>query len=219
MNYARLTLATALAIAMTIGIASAQSYATLTSGSQINAIMDQQLDSGTANVGDPFSMHVVAPYPQNDDRYAGASISGHVLQVVRAGRGTNPTLQLGIDRMTLHDGTTVDLPAQVTTAGTKQQNKNGAQVALSTIGGMILGNVIGKTVFHTGGGGIVGAAGGFLYGLNKKANVTLPAQAAMQLTLTHDVTVRRQSQAPSNYATPYPNNATPYPDNSAQPPV
>jgi len=189
---------------MTVGTAFAQSTPMLYSGTQINAIMDQQLDSGSAQVGDAFSMHVVAPYPSDDDAYAGAQITGHVLKVVPAGRGTNPELQLGIDRMILRDGTSVDLPAQVTSAGTKQQSKNGAQVALSTIGGMILGNVIGKTVLHTGGGGIVGAAGGFLYGINKKANVTLPAQAAVQLTLTHDVTVRRQASQPQPYRTPNP---------------
>jgi len=193
MRYARITITTALALVLTVGSAFAQSAPTLYSGSQINAIMDDQLDSGTTQVGDTFSMHVVAPYPSNDDSYAGAQITGHVIKVVAAGRGTNPELQLGIDRLILRDGTSVQLPAQVTTAGTKQQSKNGAQVALSTIGGMILGNVIGKTVLHTGGGGIIGAAGGFLYGLNKKANVTLPAQAAVQLTLTRDVTVRRQA--------------------------
>jgi len=193
MRYARITITTALALVLTVASAFAQSAPTLYSGSQINAIMDDQLDSGATQVGDTFSMHVVAPYPSNDDTYAGAQITGHVIKVVAAGRGTNPELQLGIDRMILRDGTSVELPAQVTSAGTKQQSKNGAQVALSTIGGMILGNVIGKAVLHTGGGGIVGAAGGFLYGVNKKANVTLPAQAAVQLTLTRDVSVRRQA--------------------------
>ncbi len=196
MRYARTAIVTTLAIALTIGVAFAQSAPVLYSGTQINAIMDNQLDSGTAKAGDQFSMHVVAPYPQDDDTFAGAQITGHVLKVVAAGRGTNPELQLGVDRMTLRDGTSIDLPAQVTSAGTKQQTRSGAQVALSTIGGMILGNVIGKTILHTNGGGIVGAAGGFLYGYNKKANVTLPAQAAVQLTTTHDVTVRRQSRPP-----------------------
>jgi hypothetical protein len=196
MRYARTALAATLAIAVTFGAAFAQSTPTLYSGTQINAIMDNQLDSGSAHAGDQFSMHVVAPYPQDDDTYAGAQITGHVLKVVAAGRGTNPELQLGIDRLIMRNGTSVELPAQVTSAGTKQQTKSGAQVALSTIGGMILGNVIGQTVLHTNGGGIVGAAGGFLYGLNKKANVTLPAQANVQLTLTHDVTVRRQATRP-----------------------
>lgn len=193
MTYARTIIAGALALAITATAALAQAQPVLPAGSTITAIMDQQLDSGTANAGDPFSMHVIAPYPQDDDRFAGARITGHVLDVVRAGRGTTPKLQLAVDRMILRDGTTVDLPAQVTAAATKQQQKNGAAVALSTLGGMILGNVIGKTVLHTSGGGAVGAAGGLLYGLNAKTNVTLPAQAQVTLTLTHDVTVRRQT--------------------------
>jgi len=193
MRFARTALAGFLAIAITAAGAFAQVQPILTEGTTVTAIMDNQLDSGTANVGDQFSMHVTAPYPQDDDRYAGATITGHVIKVVRAGRGVTPELQLAVDRLILTDGTVVDLPAQVTSAQTKQQQKNGANVALSTLGGMVLGNIIGKTVLHTNAGGAVGAVGGLLYGLNAKANVTLPAQAQVTLTLTHDVTVRRQS--------------------------
>jgi len=67
MRYARITLTVALALAMTFGAAFAQTAPTLYSGSQINAIMDDQLDSGTTQAGDTFTMHVVAPYPSDDD--------------------------------------------------------------------------------------------------------------------------------------------------------
>jgi hypothetical protein len=196
MKFLRIPVATLLALALLGSVASAQTTATLVQGTLMTAVMDSQLSSATANVGDTFSMHVVAPYPNDDDRYAGATITGHVIKVVRANRGTTPELQFGIDRLILLDGTSADLSAQITSAAQKQENRSGAAVALSTLGGMLLGNAIGKTIFHTGGGGIVGAAGGFLYGYNQKSNVTLPAGAQVGLTLTRDTAIRRQSRPP-----------------------
>jgi uncharacterized membrane protein len=75
----------------------------------------------------------------------------------------------------------------------KQEQGNGGRTLLSTVGGMLLGNAIGKTIFHTGGGGVVGAAGGLLYGLNQKTNFSLPAGSDVQITLNQTVTIRRQS--------------------------
>jgi hypothetical protein len=61
---------------------------------------------------------------------------------------------------------------------------------------MFAGNVIGKTLFHIGGGGIIGAVGGLLYGLNKKVDFTLPAGSNVQVTIDQTVTIRRQAPQP-----------------------
>jgi hypothetical protein len=204
MNMLRSTFALTFTLALATGVALAQNDApsqnyappqgyTLAQGAQINAVMNDPLDSSLANVGDRFSMHVVGPYPNNDPRFEGATITGKVLSVQRAGQGVKPQLQLGINRLIFADGSSVQLDAQVTSEQTKQQQKSGAKVALSTIGGMLLGNLVGKTVFHTGGGGLVGAAGGFLYGYNNNTNITLPAGAPIQLTVARDIVIRQQS--------------------------
>jgi hypothetical protein len=198
MTTLRSTFALTLAIVLATGVALAQSDAppqsyTVAQGAQINAVMNDPLDSSAANIGDRFSMHVVGPYPNNDPRFEGATITGKVLSVQRAGQGVKPQLQLGIDRLIFADGTSVRLDAEVTSQQTKQQQKSGANVALATIGGMLLGNLVGKTVFHTGGGGLIGAAGGFLYGYNNNTNITLPAGAPIQLTVARDIVIRRQS--------------------------
>ena len=69
-------------------------------------------------------------------------------------------------------------------------------VALTTIGGMIAGNILGKTIFHTNAGGAIGAVGGFLVGYNKKANITMKQGENFQLTLTRPLMVRRQAHRP-----------------------
>lgn len=178
----------------TTTIASAQEQTmTLYQGAQINARLRQPIDTGSAHVGDRFVMDVVPPYPSGNPAFQGAIISGELTSVTHAGQGRKPALGMQFDYLRLADGSTVDISATMTQDQKQQQQGNGAKVALSTIGGMLLGNVIGKSVFHTGGGGIVGAAGGLLYGLNEKTNFTLPAGSDVQLTLNQTVTIRRQA--------------------------
>ena len=174
-------------------IASTQETLTLYQGAQINGRMRTTLDSGAAHVGDRFVMDVVPPYPSGNPAFQGAIISGEVTSVTHAGQGTKPALGLQFDYLRLADGSTVDISASMTQDQRKAEQANGGHTVLTTIGGMLLGNAIGKTIFHTGGGGIVGAAGGLLYGLNKKANFQLPAGSDVQITLNQTVTIRRQS--------------------------
>ncbi len=191
---------TLMALAMIAGfagttlVAPAQSNTlTLYQGAQINARLRNAIDSGSAHVGDRFVMDVVPPYPSGNPAFQGAIIAGEITSVTHAGQGRKPSLGMQFDYLRLADGSTVDISASMTQDQKKQQQGNGAKVALATIGGMLLGNVIGKTIFHTGGGGLVGAAGGLLYGLNGKTNFTLPSGSNVQLTLNQTVTIRRQA--------------------------
>ena len=174
-------------------VASAQQTVTLYQGAQINGRLRSGLDTGSAHVGDRFVMDVVPPYPSGDPTFQGATVAGEITSVTRAGQGTKPQLGLQFDYLQLADGSTVNISASLTQDQRKQQQANGGHVALTTLGGMLLGNVIGKTIFHTGGGGIVGAAGGLLYGVNQKTNFQLPAGSNVQITINQTVTIRRQS--------------------------
>lgn len=192
-RYGMGSLAVIAAIAATTLIAPAQSTLTLYQGAQISGRLEQSINSGTAHVGDRFVMDVVPPYPSGDPTYQGAIVAGVVSSVSPAGQGHKASLGLQFNYLRLADGSSVNISASLTSDQQTQQQKSGANVALSTIGGMLLGNVLGKTIFHTGGGGIVGAAGGLLYGLNKQANFTLATGSNLQITLNQTVTVRRQS--------------------------
>lgn len=181
------------AMTATTLLASAQSTLTLYQGAQINGRLRQSIDSGTAHVGDSFVMDVVPPYPSGDPTYQGAIVAGVVSSVSPAGQGHKASIGLQCNYLRLADGSTVNISANVTSDQPQQQQKNGGHVALTTIGGMILGNIIGKSILHTNIGGAAGAAGGLLYGLNKQSNLTLPSGSNIQITLNQTVTVRRQS--------------------------
>ncbi len=188
-----MALAVLAAFAGTTFAASAQQTLTLYQGAQLNGRLRTTLDTGAAHVGDRFVMDVVPPYPSGDPAFQGAIIAGEVTSVQPAGQGTKPTLGLQFDYLRLADGSTANISASLTSDQRKQQQANGGHVALTTIGGMLLGNAIGKTIFHTGGGGAVGAAGGLLYGVNQKTNFQLAAGSNVQITLNQTVTIRRQS--------------------------
>ncbi len=129
--------------------ASAQSTLTLYQGAQINGRLRNDIDTGNAHVGDRFVMDVVPPYPSGNPAFQGAIVAGEVTSVTRAGQGKKPALGLQFDYLRLADGSTVDISANMTQDQRKTEQANGGHVALTTLGGMVLGNVIGKTIFHT----------------------------------------------------------------------
>jgi len=181
------------AFAGTTLFASAQETLTLYQGAQINGRLRTEVNTANAHVGDRFVMDVVPPYPSGNPAFQGAIIAGEITSVTRAGQGTKASLGMQFDYLQLADGSTVDISASMTSDQRKQQQANGAKAALSTLGGMLIGNAIGKTIFHTGGGGVVGAAGGLLYGINQKTNFSLPQGSNVQITLNQTVTIRRQT--------------------------
>lgn len=190
---ALLALFSLVAVAGTTLPAPAQESLTLYQGAQLNARMNTTIDTAHAHVGDPFTLSVVPPYPSGNPAFQGAIIAGEVTSVTPAGQGRKASLGVQFDYLRLADGSTVNIAASMTEDQRKNETKNGARVVLTTLGGMLLGNAIGKTLFHIGGGGIAGAAGGLLYGINQKANFQLPAGSNVQITIDQTVTIRRQT--------------------------
>jgi len=160
----------------------------LAAGTMITAKIDQTIDSGSAHVGDQFTMTVVPLYPNNNNAFAGAQLYGSVSKVVRAGQGTNPVLQFDIDRIKLANGRSAAVELMVQAQETQKHN-NATNIGLTTLAGMIVGNMIGKTVFKTKLGGAAGAVAGALYASNKKTNVSLRKGSTVVLEVTHAVSI------------------------------
>lgn len=188
--------ALAMLLAFMLPVAALAQTVTVGQGQAVNLQMQDTIDSGNAYAGQHFTARVVAPYPNDDTTFQNAIINGTVVKVVPAGQGRTPELHFAWDSITLQNGTSYPINAIMTTGAPQQQQRNAGHVALTTIGGMIAGNIIGKTIFHTGLGGAVGAAGGFLVGYNKKSNITMKQGQTFQLTLTRPLMVRRQAGRP-----------------------
>jgi len=166
----------------------------LSAGTMVTSKMNQTIDSGSAHSGDKFSMTVVAPYPNSKSVYNNAQLYGHVTQVVSAGQGQNPVLEFALDRIVLADGRVANVKMTLQTQETQKHNNIG-NVALTAAAGMIVGNMIGKTLFKSNLGGAAGLVAGALYANNKRTNVSMRQGSVvvmeMQQTvaLSHPATV------------------------------
>ncbi|MBV8155031.1 MAG: hypothetical protein JOY98_11455, partial [Candidatus Eremiobacteraeota bacterium] len=163
----------------------------------INTRLNETLDSSSANVGDTFTMAVVPPYPSGDPAFQGATISGVVTKVVRAGQGRNPEIVIHPRYIRMPDGTIATVYGDVTSiAANKSTGGTAGKAAAGALLGMLVGNAIGKTIFHSSAGGAIGLIGGAMLGANNKTNFTIPAGANATVQLSQQVTIRRQASQP-----------------------
>ena len=177
-------------------VTAAEQSITLYNGTVIDARLNEALDSGSAHVGDVFSMTVVPPYPSGNPAFQGATVSGVVTKVQRAGQGRNPEIVIEPQYLHLYGGSTVGIYGNVNSiAANKSTGETAGKTAIGALAGMLIGNAIGKTIFHASGGGAVGLIGGAMLGANSKSNFTIPAGANATVQLTQTVTVRRQAPA------------------------
>jgi hypothetical protein len=171
--YRAITLAAiAVGVALPL-IASVGPVIVMRPGNMLTASMNQTIDSGSAKTGDPFTLTVLSPYPNGDtSSFTNAQLDGHITSVVKAGQGRNAALEFAIDRIRLANGQQAAV-ATLLQAQATQRHNNTSNVALSALGGMIVGNMIGKTVFHSSLGGPAGLIGGALYAYNMRTNVSM----------------------------------------------
>lgn len=163
--------------------------ASLTSGSLLNGTLNQNLSSNHAYVGEAVTLSNVT---SNDGSgsVVGGTLYGTVTSVQAAGQGRPGRIQLGFTRLVLRSGTTYAVNTTVTKTNVQTKN-NTLKEAGGALAGMLVGNAIGKTVFHTGVGGFLGAAGGFLLAKNNHENVNIPAGTIVQVQV--NTVSRRQS--------------------------
>ena len=157
-------------------------------GTSLNGTIQQTLDTKSVEVGHPVTLINVTS-ANGSGAIVGARLAGEVSKVVRAGQGRTAQLQLVFTRLRLADGSTYNVNGLVT--GMKATTKsNTLKEVGGALGGMIVGNVLGKVV-GINGGGIVGAAGGFLLAKNSKENMSIPAGSVVTVQLQ---SARRQAR-------------------------
>ncbi|MGA3037223.1 MAG: hypothetical protein ABSE64_07025 [Vulcanimicrobiaceae bacterium] len=141
-------------------------------GAQITGTIQQELRSKTAQSGDQFTMVTSG----------GSTIYGHLSQVDRANIGRKAHLKLNFDTIRFPDGSTSRIHATVVAVQQHKQT-NYTRAAGTALGGMIVGNILGKAI-GTNAGGAIGLVGGGLLAANTANDIDIPAgaQATIQLT-------------------------------------
>lgn len=155
------------------------------SGSVLTGLIAGSLDSKSAYAGEPVTLYNVA---SSDGAIVHATLIGTVTDVTPAGQGRNAQVRMHFDRLRNLDGSETRIDGVVVSVEVKTKS-NAAKEIGGALLGMLAGNAIGKAL-GINGGGIAGAAGGFLIAKDNRANVVIPADSAVTVQL---VNPRRQS--------------------------
>lgn len=155
-------------------------------GTVLTGVIGTTLDSSSAYVGEDVAVNNVS---SSDGRIRNARLTGTVTDVVKAGQGRPGKIAIHFNYLHMPNGVAYPIDGVVTSM---QQNakSNVLKEVGGAVAGMLIGNAIAKTVLGASGGGIVGAAGGFLLAKNNKQNVTIPANSTVSVQV---ISSRRQA--------------------------
>jgi hypothetical protein len=150
--------------------------------------LQQTLDTKTVEIGRTVSLADVMS-ADGSGEIVSAWLAGTVTKVARASQGQPAQLQITFTTLRLVDGRTYAVDGAV--SGMQVQTKSNAVKEVGgTVAGMLVGNAIFKRV-GLNGGGIVGAAGGYLIAKNSRENMTGPAGSIVNVELR---SARRQAR-------------------------
>src|SRR5579864_734506 len=126
-------------------------------GTQYAGVLSQTVDTKNAYVGQPVTLtHVTS----QDGSVAGATMYGTVTSVVKPSQGKAASVQMSFTKLVTSSGTYAI--SGVVTGMQAQTKSNAGKEIVGAVAGMIVGNMIGKAIFHASGGGFLGAVGGYL---------------------------------------------------------
>jgi hypothetical protein len=181
---------TGLAVATLLALSTAVASADLGPGTLLDGRITQDYSSNHAYVGEPVTLTNVS----NDNgsgTVRNAKLYGIVSEVQKAGQGHPGKIAFSFTRLVLPSGATYSVDTTVTKMAANTKS-NALKEAGGALAGMLIGNAIGKTLFHVGGGGIVGAAGGFLLAKNNRENINVTKGSVVQVHI-NSITRRQAS--------------------------
>ena len=188
------------------------SVVTVPAGQSFKAVLMAPVSSETAYNGQAITLALNSDFYFNGKRIApaGSSVTGTVIEVSKAKHGTlNGKLTLRFTQIITPSGQTIPISAIVKTddntgtlvGGTKFDiaTEYGKDVAIGAGAGAVLGTIAGPLSGGSVGRGAalmtaVGAGGGLVKSIwDKGTDVTIPANAGIELILTQPITVNPAS--------------------------
>jgi hypothetical protein len=184
------------AVALAFPVLPASAESILPANTQISTVLDtQDINTKNAQVGDGFTMDVVAPFPNGDESFSGARIRGHVAEVSSGGQGRSARLRLAFDSIVFADGTSAPIAAAVTSTQAKKEDTTARRGLGALVGAAVGSQTIGRIIGGSAGsvvGLLGGAAGGFLYAKNDKPNFNIAKGSAIVIDTTSPLEVPRR---------------------------
>ena len=147
-----------------LAAAAAPAGAQIAPGTTLVGSIDQSFNSKSAQVGQTFTLTNVH---SNNHDVNGGIVYGHVANVVQAGQGRKAQLGLAYDKINTRSGNIYQLEARTTSVNV-QTKSNATKEAAATVGGALVGALVGPVA------AVVGGGTGYLVAKNSRENVTIP---------------------------------------------
>ena len=155
-------------------------------GTTLTGTLGTGVDSRTGYVGEDVAISNVS---SSDGSIRDAVLTGTVVAVQHAGQGTPGKIRVHFDNLRLADGRDYAVNTEITSMQKTTKN-NALKEVGGALAGMLVGNAVTKTIFGIGGGGLIGAAGGFLIAKNNHEDVVIPSNSQVTVQV---VSPRRQA--------------------------
>jgi hypothetical protein len=163
------------------------------SGTSLSIAFTSTITTKTAKVGDPVGARLTAPLVVDGRTIApaGAAVRGAVTDVFSGSReiGGTPRLSVRFDQLSLSEGRSVAISADLAQEGKRESGRDAAKIA----GGALIGAVVGKQIDDGKGaviGGLLGGAAGAAIAKRTGGDLEIADGTAAMLVLTRSVEVR-----------------------------
>jgi hypothetical protein len=187
-----------LAAMCALAMAPANAASRIPVGTKFNVILSSpDINTKNAQPGDQFTMAVESPYPNNNPKYNGAIVYGHVASASKASQGRKAVLNLAFDKIVFPDGEQGLIAGTMIAVKTVSENTT-ARKAVGAGAGMAVGSqTVGRILGGSAGavvGMLGGAAAGLAYANNAKANFSIVRGSAATIQTTAPTYVRAQAR-------------------------
>ncbi len=167
-------------VAAFVAAAPLAAVAQLAPGTTLTGTIDQDLSSGSVQVGQPFTIS----HAHSADRdITGATIYGHVDNVQHAGQGTPGKIHLAFDKINTRSGDVYRISGYASDMKVTTKSNSTKEIA-STAGGALIGGLLGHGL-----GAVIGGGAGYAISKNSRQNVTIPQGSYVTVQVTRS---RRQ---------------------------
>lgn len=156
-------------------------------GVEVDAVVQQELNSATDKQGDAFSMTEKDTFFHKNPALNGATIDGHVENVSAASALHKATMTVVFDDVRLADGSSAPIHAAIISMGAFQPKAHTLRNIGIVVGSAVAGHMLAK---KSGGhmGTLVGAAAGVALASSLKSNIDVKKDTLVRLRLLDDLT-------------------------------
>lgn len=181
------TIAAGAALAALCASAAGAQGAPLTKkGAEVDVRVLTALSTKTSHTGDPFAMSETDLLFVHHPELKGATIEGHLEDVVAAGPARKASMNVIFDDIKFADGSTEPISVAVKNMSAFEPKTHHLRDMGVIVGSAVVGHIVSKKTGHAG-GTLAGAAAGFAIVSALKSDITIKPGTIVKLKLLHDL--------------------------------